>query len=377
MIISVEGKLGSGKTYWCVRYLLEKFYTWNDAIDQYVPRYQDLRIISNIDGLGVPHEDLKEAIAEKKVTGVFSEEFISGSAHCVYIIDESQYLFDRRFSNKEVFRFFQMSRHWGVDILLITQDVDTLARELRSLCEYTVKAYPRSRSMSGVMRYGWISEGEVFKTQTYKFDWKVGRMYQSRTKRETMSMPITWRRYAVLGAVLVIVAGVALAYGVGVFYPDTSSGPKGSAPGASSREQGSASASEARARYLSQQQAFSRSGSAGASRSARGERVAQSSEAVKNNGGDGQREIGVGVDGDDEQRMDRKNGMRRSLEMKHEPLVPARCYEELDGWRVCFEGAKPIGRYKIHNEFQEVEARRRGVVMRDEKYMGRELTVRQ
>lgn len=355
MIISVEGKLGSGKTYWCVKYLLEKFYSWNDAIDQYVPRYTDLRIISNIDGLSVPHEDLKGAIDEKGISVVFSEEYVAGSAHCIYVIDEAQNLFDRRFSNKGVFRFFQLSRHWGVDILLITQDVDTLAKELRALCEYTVKAYPRSRSMSGVMRYGWLSEGEVFKTQTYRYDRKVGMMYQSRTKKETMRMPLSWRRYAVMGLVMLVVSGVGLVYGISRFYPDSSS-PKGSAIGARSAEQGSASASGAMEQYAAKQKAA-------VTRIEERQRQAVMPAASSPRPRDG------------EEGTDARGGMKREIEIEREPLVPARCYEELDGWRVCFEGAKPIGRYKVHNQFHERNQTMRGSVEHDEKYMGRELTV--
>ena len=42
-IISVTGKLGAGKTYWAVNYLIKKYYKWEPEILDYVSRSDQLR----------------------------------------------------------------------------------------------------------------------------------------------------------------------------------------------------------------------------------------------------------------------------------------------------------------------------------------------
>ena len=362
MIIIIEGKLGSGKTYWAVNYLLEKFYSYNESINQFVPKYNDLRIVSNIDELDIEHEDLKKIVESKGLPHAFSEEYIKGSSHCIYVIDEAQYYFDRKYSNKEVFRFFQMSRHWGVDIIMITQDVNTMSRELRNLAETTIKAYPRSKAAKGIMRYAWETEGEKFKDQTLRFKKEVGSMYRSRLKDETIKAPNAWKRYMYIGIGMLIVAVFLLGFLKTVFYP-ASPHKKEIKP--------SSDAVSPRARSLGGEQ--------GSPEEIKKDFLRKNPKEVNgqvhSSAISGQSYVGKVYEGQKETTSESENGFKKDIEIEREPLVPARCYEENDGWRVCFEGSKPIGRYKVHNEFKESEKVQKGIVLRDKKYLGNEVTV--
>lgn len=350
MIITIEGKLGSGKTYWAVNYILEKYYSWNNVINQYVPKYTDLRIVTNIDELDLPHENLKTLIEEKTMQGVFNENFVNTSAHCIFIIDESQYYFHRKYSDKEVFKFFQMSRHYGVDILLITQDVDTLSKELRSLSEYTIKALPRTRSANGLMRYSWLSENEQFRSQSIRFKKEVGSMYRSRMKEEKMKIPLTWKKYAIYAVALVLVSIIGIGLMVKKFYPDSSGSQNVVSRRPALRQADAGTTPEkAMTAYLARNpQSIPTSGSSDVVGSPRGKESA----------------------------AEKETGFKKEVEIEREPLVPARCYEENDGWRVCFEGNKPIGRYQVHYDFKEVEKTKRGIVRTEDKYKGYEITVK-
>jgi len=91
MINLITGKIGGGKTYWCVNYLVEKYYQYKASIFQYVPNKTNLRIITNIDSLDLPHENLEKLVDEKGLEGVFCPEFI-GADSCIFIIDEAHSL---------------------------------------------------------------------------------------------------------------------------------------------------------------------------------------------------------------------------------------------------------------------------------------------
>lgn len=205
MIILVTGKIGGGKTYWCVNYLIEKYYEYKQSIFQYVPNRKNIRIVTNIDSLDLPHEDLEKIVDEKGLQYVFNKDYV-GSDSVVFIIDEAQRpkYFHRKFYDPKVFEFFQMSRHYGCDVLLITQDVNSLSRELKFLCEFEVRAMPRSRRTQNMFVYQYLAEDEKFKQQLLKFDKKIGALYRSQSKDETSKVPRVWKPYAIGVSVAVV-----------------------------------------------------------------------------------------------------------------------------------------------------------------------------
>lgn len=206
MIITITGKVGSGKTYYAVEYLTRKHYTYDDVIMTYVPRNNKLIVVTNIDKLELPHINLDREIERLGITGVFNEEYVR-NGQFVFIIDEAQRYFDRKLFNKEIFYFFQMSRHYGVDIILITQDIYTLSRELRNLMEYEVRAHSRTSRTKNMFVYSWFVGDERYRKKMLKFDKNVGSLYRSQIKDETEKIVPSWRRYGIAGAVLIVFVG--------------------------------------------------------------------------------------------------------------------------------------------------------------------------
>jgi hypothetical protein len=179
----VEGKIGSGKTYWCVNFITRKYFEYDDVVQEWIPR-RNILLISNIDGLKLDHRDLDVDIQSKgtisdlfacvrdkdgKWTSPYIEGLRSqyGCRNIVLVIDEAQSpdKFHRKYYNENVFILFQLSRHFGLDIFLITQDVDSIAKEIKVLSEYYIHAVDRSSAGHLSFTYKKILNGEC----VYKF----------------------------------------------------------------------------------------------------------------------------------------------------------------------------------------------------------------
>lgn len=203
MIFTVTGKIGGGKTYWAVNYMVEKYLVYKPDVFQYVPR-TDLRIVTNIRDLYLPHTNLNVEINRLGISGVFNSNYVQGHFNTIFVIDEAQIIFHRKYYDKDVFAFFQTSRHYGVDIILITQDTDSMCKEVKILSEYEIEATSRSRRTKNVFVYKYKDGEEVSKRKIIKFDKKIAALYTSRFKEEKEQAPMVWKRYALIAAVFII-----------------------------------------------------------------------------------------------------------------------------------------------------------------------------
>lgn len=201
-IYLVEGKIGSGKTYFAVKHLLNSYYSYDKSFREYFP-LRPLILISNIEGLTLVHIDLKTEIEKYTLQYVFSEEYVvnlrAGSRlPVVFLIDEAQspFLFHRKFYNEKVFFFFQYSRHFGVDVYMITQDVDSLAKELRALPELVYHAVSRTFGNAMSFCYKKFAAGEVVGSVTLAKSQSVFRVYKSFTFAELDKPKSALTRYA-------------------------------------------------------------------------------------------------------------------------------------------------------------------------------------
>lgn len=200
----VEGVPGSGKTYYAVHHLVTNYFRWDDAADAYVKRDERLRVISNIDRLSIAEslDDLVRAAGGIAKFFTWSHQKALAETHrLVYVIDEAQTWFPRTFRNVDVFTFFQKHRHLGVDVYLITQDVATLALELRQLAEYYVRAVRRTFSLMGEFRYKFVgspTDKTGFRTKVLKRDRGVFALYTSMTADETEKVKSAPLRYLII-----------------------------------------------------------------------------------------------------------------------------------------------------------------------------------
>ncbi len=185
MITLVEGNIGSGKTYFVVNEVLKKYFRFSETELKWIPRDDiEFSLYSNIEGFHVA-KDLNEVIKEaggleKFFTADFQKKFTRLHKH-VYVIDEVQQpgFFHRKFYNPDVFFFFQYHRHFGVDIYMITQDVNSVARDLQALPEYHIRAVRRSYAFAKEFRYNYMVGNDIFRRRTFKRDLRVFSAFKS------------------------------------------------------------------------------------------------------------------------------------------------------------------------------------------------------
>jgi hypothetical protein len=220
-IYIIEGKPGSGKTYYSVNHLLRKYYSFDNCIDEYVPK-ADILIISNIDNLQVDHTDFENLLEKSKLEDVFNIEKVSKLRRenkyrsIVFVIDDAQKWFHTKFYDKDVFYFFQYHRHEGIDIYLIVQDADSLPRQIKNLAETYIHACSRTLTSKMAFRYKFISNNEIIKSKIIKKNQDIFKMYRSMAAVEVDAPQPVFYKYI---AVAVVMAFLMYAGFVHAFLP--------------------------------------------------------------------------------------------------------------------------------------------------------------
>ena len=217
----IEGKIGSGKSYFAVNHIVKNYYTWHTEALSWVSKDFDGRtveIYSNLEGFTLGH-DLTEAIKEAGGLARFfnvdyQKQFV-GRRKIIYVIDEAQgpQFFHRKFYNPDVFFFFQYHRHLGIDIYLLTQDIWSLTRELRELPEFVVRVVPRVKSLMGEFKYQFMLGDEVYKTVSLRPSKNIFALYKSQVQNEVEKVGSATRRFAYIFVLLVVSAFLLFYYG--------------------------------------------------------------------------------------------------------------------------------------------------------------------
>jgi zona occludens toxin len=215
----IEGKIGSGKTYYAVNHVLRSWFRWCNTTDAWVIKKTDIdvKVYTNIKNMKLGF-DLDVAIeAAGGLDSFFNVEYQEKFCHnsnVIYIIDEAQggNYFHRKFYDVKVFLFFQMHRHLGIDIYLVTQDTKCLAKELRELAEYVIVAVPRTKSIGNCFTYKFYSGKDCFNTKRIKKDSKVFNMYRSMLLKEGEKVKSALVKYIVYFVLIIVVTGLAFKF---------------------------------------------------------------------------------------------------------------------------------------------------------------------
>ena len=183
-IYIIDGKIGSGKTYYSVHHYLKRYFVYDKSLFDYVSLKPHL-LLTNIDSFKLPYISLDELISEHGLDVVFTLDFMrkfresNSNVPIVIIIDEAQRLFHRKYYNKDVFFLFQYSRHLGLDIYLIVQDVSSLAKEIRVLSEIVYHAVERTRTTGYNFQIKFFSGEECVGSSIIPINKNVFRVYKS------------------------------------------------------------------------------------------------------------------------------------------------------------------------------------------------------
>ncbi|MDO5673790.1 MAG: zonular occludens toxin domain-containing protein [bacterium] len=186
----IQGVPGSGKTYYAVKHLANNYF--EKQIDGRYELIKPCTIVTNIDSFVPDHISLSDAVKDAGGVKVFFTEdyqrtFTKEQEHqLIYIIDEAQKLFRKSARDlNDVYTYFEIHRHLGHDIYLITQNAKKLPTDLVVLTEYIIDAAPRSRSVIGEFKYKWLSDGEILKREAFKPDDGIFSLYKSMDAKES------------------------------------------------------------------------------------------------------------------------------------------------------------------------------------------------
>lgn len=216
----IEGKIGSGKTYYAVYHIMNNYFYWNSVSDSWCQKETDkeLQVYTNISNMKLG-QNLDNAISEagtlKDFFNLQYQKKFCENRNVIYVIDEAQQgcYFHRKFYDVTVFLFFQMHRHLGVDIYLITQDSRCLARELRELAEYEIKSIRRSNSIGKSFTYKFYSGDECFKTKRISKDKKIFSLYKSMSQFEGEKIKRIPYKHMIYFLLFIFGAGIFLKFG--------------------------------------------------------------------------------------------------------------------------------------------------------------------
>ena len=190
----IDGVPGGGKSYYAVRHLAKNYFIKDTDGEYYPDPNKSILIVTNIDGFKPDHRSLNECIQETGedyryfFTEDYQREFTQRyeGRNIIYLIDEAQKIFRRNDKNlNHVFSYFELHRHFGHDIYLITQNVKKLPTDITTLVEYIISATPRVRSLAGEFKYKWHSDGEKLKIETVRPSQGIFNLYKSMDSKET------------------------------------------------------------------------------------------------------------------------------------------------------------------------------------------------
>lgn len=199
MFMVFEGTPGSGKSYDAVRKIMDNLclkrtvYTNIDGM-----RSDECReMIKCVTGLGdFQLKNLLRFIPNSKVSDFYTDIELGS----LIVIDEAQNYFNARNwksqANEGFSRWASTHRHYGFDVVLITQDIARIDSAVRSLVEWTYR-YKKLNFFGDLVRnkymchaYSGDASGKPLSRLTRSYDSKIFKCYQSYVTKDVKELGV-------------------------------------------------------------------------------------------------------------------------------------------------------------------------------------------
>jgi zona occludens toxin (predicted ATPase) len=200
MITFITGVPGSGKTYFAVTMIYDFILSHQKKNNlSFAEACKTAKILHNIDGMSLG-TNINEHCAEKDISldVIFSRDFHEKNDFFrgwFFVIDECQMLFPYNYKVKGVQEFFQMHRHFGIDVTLLSQGQKLVSPSIVLLAESQFKAVSDiANPLPGFFMYrrmvGWESVGRTFRRKKQKvFDlYKTADFDQKKVRKKSRPM---------------------------------------------------------------------------------------------------------------------------------------------------------------------------------------------
>jgi len=220
----ITGPPRAGKTLFAIREIILKNYEWDKTFCEWKlkPGIDSFTLITNIDGLKIPHINIDEYLADHKIDcsifftiDYFERVLLVEHSRILILLDEAHGYFPSNFKDKigdkrqSCFFFFGYHGHYPIDIYLITHHWTDLPQGITHKCEYQIDATKRSLTAVGEFRYNYMSGMEVVEKITFMPDKRLFAIYDSNRGSEYHSNTIRpLRRMMMYFLALIVIGGV-------------------------------------------------------------------------------------------------------------------------------------------------------------------------
>lgn len=190
MITLITGKPRSGKSYYSVKYIRDKYFI-KEKGKPWEPK-EGYLIVTNIDGLNLPAKDLKTIMRNngKTFKSFFEYEYQKELTEqigkkIVYVLDECQQYINPFFKDAQTILYFDMHGHLGHHVILITQDRIKISKQIAALVEKEYRFIQRSLLITSThFKYKELIAGDVIDKKSVKVDKSVFDLYTSQFEEE-------------------------------------------------------------------------------------------------------------------------------------------------------------------------------------------------
>jgi hypothetical protein len=169
MITLGTGAPRAGKTLRAVEWLVKNYFKFDTEKAKYIPKKDDMLIVSNIEGLKVEHKDFDQLLNELNMTvsTFFTEDYqkkvMKKYALVIYLLDEVHKYFPKNFyrerNSNEVQKYFAIHGHYNHHFYLMTQDLKMIWQTITNVAETEIKAVRGTIRPPGMLIYQFCSPG--------------------------------------------------------------------------------------------------------------------------------------------------------------------------------------------------------------------------
>ena len=228
MIYGIVGKPGGGKSYEAVVYHIIPALSKGRKVITNLPLNIELlaltfgdevrELVSVIDGKLTDFGSNERPFSSIKD---YNDDWRNDKGQAaLYVVDEAHMVLPTRGCNVPILEWYSMHRHHGIDIVLITQNLRKLNRDIKDMIELTYSCQKNTalgspNTYTQKVRTG--AAGETVNTSQRKYKKTYFKYYQSHTAsndavKEAYASDVKsiWRSWPVIGSALFLLLGVGI-----------------------------------------------------------------------------------------------------------------------------------------------------------------------